>query len=238
MLEPDYEEPYAAWKKDPTPDANAAILKTLDPVIEGAMRVHVGQPNPLLKSRASLMTLDALKTYDPARGRLQTHLYNQLLGLKRVNRKQTSILAVPERIALERQQLEEAASSLRAELGREPVDAELADRTGFSMARMGRVRSYRPAVSEGAIEASAPAGFSGGVRPAAPPPSIWPEIVYDELDAYHRKVMEYGLGLHGRRPISNAEIAVRLGRSPGAISQAKLRIQKLLDQEHELSGMI
>lgn len=233
MLEPDFEEPYNAWKADPTPDQNAAMLKTLGPTIEGAMRVHVGQPNPLLKSRAGLMALEGLKSYDPARGRLQTHLYNHLQGLKRVNRQQTSILKVPERVALERQQLEAATSELRNILGREPTDDEVSDLTGFSGQRMGRVRSYKPAAAEGAFEDAG--GVQGGIRtPGDQQFDMWREIIYDELDDYHRKIMEYTLGMNGHRPLSNQALARKMNRSPGAISQAKLRIQNLLDQQHEL----
>jgi hypothetical protein len=233
LIEPDFAEPYAAWKAQPGPAANAAILKTLHPTIEGAIRTHVGAPNPLLYSRARRMALEGLRGYDPSRGRLQTHLYNHLLGLKRVNRQQTQILGVPERVALDHYHLGAAERELAHELGREPTDGELSDRTGFSAARLTRVRSYRPGVAEGTLE-EAGQPFGGAAAPSGQ--DMWFRLVYDDLpDAYHRKVMELGLGLNGHRVHQNQEIARRLGRSPGAISQAKARIQAMLDQEPELS---
>ena len=144
-----FAEPYNAWKATPGPDANAAILKTLDPVIQGAIKTHIGEPNPLLVSRARMMTLEGLRGYDPARGRLQTHLYNHLQGLKRVNRQQTTVLKVPERVALDKYHLDQYTREMSDELGREPTDRELMDRTGFSARRISHIRKYRPAVAEG-----------------------------------------------------------------------------------------
>ena len=47
--------------------------------------------------------------------------------------------------------------------------------------------------------------------------------------------MENSLGMNGRKVLSNQELARKLNRSPGAISQAKARIQELLNKEDELS---
>ena len=237
MLEDDFREPYAAWKAAPGPATNGPMLKALHPIIEGAIRTHVGEPNPLLVSRARLMALEGLKAYDPRRGRLQTHLYNHLQGLKRVNRRQTTILKVPERIALDRYNLENATNELAHRLGRDPTDDELADHMGFSVKRIAKVRSYSPAVAEGTIdEATMGGGPIGGI--SGPIPQQRPvhmDIVYDELDAYHKAIMEHAFGLNGRKALSNREIAKKMRRSPGAISQAKGRIQKMLDEAEELA---
>lgn len=236
LIEEEFNEPYNAWKATPGPDANAAMLKTLDPVIQGAIKTHVGEPNPLLNSRARMMALEGLRSYDPARGRLQTHLYNHLQGLKRVNRQQTTIVKVPERVSLDRYHLDQYQRELADELGREPTDAELMDRTGFSSRRISRVRSYNPAVAEGMMEDEAGQSFAGAVKdPNAEARGMWQQMVYDDLDPYHQKVMEYTFGLNGRKPMQNQEIARKLGKSPGAISQAKLRIQKMLDEEQDLN---
>lgn len=233
-LEDDLREPYTAWKATPGPDSNATMLTALKPTIEGAIRTHVGAPNPLLTSRARMMTLQGLRSYDPKRGRLQSHLYNHLTGLRRVNRQQTQILGAPERVAIERSSVNAASEELSNILGREPSDGELANHTGFSVKRLNRVRSYQPGVSEGRLEAGGLQAFGGVQTPGDAKHSAWLDVVYDELDPYHQKIMEYAYGTNGR-PLPNQEIARRMNRSPGAISQAKARIQAMLDEEHELS---
>lgn len=239
MLEDDLRPHYEAWKANPGPETNAAMLKALHPTIEGAIRTHVGEPNPLLVSRGRVMMLQGLAGYDPKRGRLNSYAYNHLLGLKRANRKQTTILKVPERVQLDKFHLENAVKELTAQLGREPTDYQLADHTGFNPARIAKVRSYRSGLSEGHMEdlEAAGVGYAGGgaAVPGQAPASHWRDIVYDELDDYHRAIMEMAYGMNGRRPTQNQLIAAKLNRSPGAISQAKARIQKMLDEEFELS---
>jgi len=240
MLEDDFREPYTAWKAKPGPTTNAAMLKALQPSIEGAIRTHVGEPNPLLISRARVMALQGLNSYDPKRGRLQSHMYNHLLGLKRANRQQTTILKVPERIQLDKYHLENATKELTALHGVEPTDDRLSEFTGYSPARIAKVRSYKSGLSEGHISdlEEQGVGFSGGgsVQPGQKKgKSYWHEIVYDELDDHHKKVMELAFGLNGRKPLPNQVIAAKMNRSPGAISQAKARIQQMLDEEYELS---
>jgi AraC-like DNA-binding protein len=237
MIEPEFDEPFKAWKADPTPGSNATMLKTLKPVIEGAVKTHVGENNPLLYSRAKRLALEGLRTYDPMRGRLKTHLYGQLQGLKRINQQQTQILKVPERVALDRYHLDMASQELASELGREPSDAEIAERTGLSPRRLMRIRQYQPGVAEGSIvDPETGGGYSGAAQtPDGEARNAWMQMIYDDLDPHHQVIMELTLGLNGHRPLSNQEIAQRLKRSPGAISQAKARIQKMLDEEPELS---
>lgn len=230
-LEPELEPDYRAWKERPGPDTAAALLRTLAPTIDGAIRAHVGASSPLLVGRARRMTLQGLRAYEPHRSRLRTHLYNHLQGLKRAARRQSTVLGVPERVALDRSYLENEGRSLEHELGRPPSDAELADRTGIALARIARVRRYRPPVAEGRLvdaETGDPydvAAHAVGARAESP----WLRIAYDELDPHHQKIMELTLGWHGHRRHSNREVAAALGRSPGAISQAKARIQARID---------
>ncbi len=68
--------------------------------------------------------------------------------------------------------------------------------------------------------------------------NAWLEIVYDDLDSIDKKIMEFTLGLHGRPQLGNAEIAARLKRTPGAISQRKAKIQQKIRQEEFLSPFI
>jgi AraC-like DNA-binding protein len=239
MLEPEYEEDYNRWKADPSPANNAMILKKLHPTIEGAIRTHVGKPDPLLTSRARRMALSGLKTYDPSRGRLQTHLYNQLQGMKRVARQQGQILSVPERVSIDRYHLEQTTRQMADELGREPSDDEVMDRMGMSPRRLKTLRRYRPGVAAGALEDPETGDeFTGEVSgpTSVPEGDLWPKVVYQGFDPYHRQVMAMTLGWYGHDPLPNHEIARRLKRSPGAISQAKARIQKQLDEEHDLTA--
>lgn len=234
MLEPEHTEAFGTWKGAKTPEANAAILTHLQPTIDKAIRTHVGEPNPLIVSRARRMTLDSLHGYDPTRSRLQTHLFNQLQGLKRVSRQQGSVMKVPERVSLDRYNLENAHQELVHELGRDPNDAELADRTGFSHKRMKHVRTYNPAVAEGTLEASNPEQMVFGGT-GSPRSTMWHQIVYDDLSPMDKLIFEHTMGHNGKKILANHQIADKIRRSPGLVSQRKKYIQEQLNKGDELS---
>ena len=237
LLEDDFREPFTAWKAAPGPLTNGPMLKALHPTIEGAIRTHVGEPNPLLMSRARLMTLEGLGSYDPKRGRLQTHLYNHLQGLKRVNRQQATILKVPERISLDRYHLENATQELSHQLGREPTDSELADHVGMSLKRIAHVRRLKPSVAEGGL-ATLEDGMSTPYAPAVDlrgrEHSLY-EFLYHGADPVDQLIMEHTLGLHGKPRLQNQQLAAKLRLSPGAVSQRKARLQAAL---HSLSDTL
>jgi hypothetical protein len=232
LLEPDFQDPFDAWQRNQTPQGNAAILKTLDPVINKAVKTFAGRDDPLLRSRARRITLDSLGTYDPRRGRLQTHIFNQLRTMQRVAGQQSHIIKVPERVVLDRRTVSRVQQELEDELGREPTDAELAQHTGFSIKRLGKIRRFSPGMAEGFFAAMPDGGFAPAVKAES---EAWVQFVYDDLSPTDQKIMEWTLGMGGRPKLSNQEIAIKLKRSPGAISQRKKIIQDLLDQEQELS---
>lgn len=239
-LEPEYADIYERWRSSPGPESNAEMLRAISPVVERAVQTHVGgYDDPLTRSRARQMALQSLQSYDPTKARLSTHLYNQLQGLKRYAAKRSQVISVPERVALDRRAIQDAESELEMELSRAPTDSELADRLGIPMSRINRARTYKPPMAEGFLASLETDDGDGGLNPAVQSrergPSVWQQLVYDDLSAVDRKIMEWTLGLHGHRRLSNQDIARRLRLTPGAVSQRKARIQQLLDQESDIS---
>ena len=237
-LEPEYHDDFHAWKTAPSPQTTTKLLATVKPSIDKAISAHVGQDNPLLRSRAKTMSLTAMQSYDPTRARIGTHLMNQLQGLKRVNRQQQQIISVPERIALESHHLREGENELRDRLGRDPSSVELADHTGISLRRLAHVRKYRPAVAEGFFSQMGGDDEDGGFAPAVDqqsPTDHWTELVYGDLDSSSQLILEHTLGLHGKPVLQNQALAAKLGISPGAVSQRKLLLQRKLDLQQTLS---
>ena len=229
---------YDQWLKTPGPQTNAQVLRALRPTIDKAIRTHVGRVDPLLRSRGRSLALEALRSYDPTRGvRLNTHLHNRLQGIRRYATRQQQVLSVPERVVLDRRVAHTAGRALEVELGREPTLDELADRTGLSATRLRRARQAAMPVAEGYLASLS----EGGLAPAVArqgTSQAWLQIVYDDLGPTDKKIMEWTFGMGGQPKLTNQEIARRLGRTPGAISQRKLLIQRTLDQETALSPFV
>lgn len=150
-------------------------------------------------------------------------------------------MRVPERILVESQRLRNYTQELSDELGREPSDSELADKLGVNLQRLAGIRKYQPGMASGQVEAIDP--LTGGVSSRLPgqqsdASDLWVQIVHADLSPLDQQILEFSLGLNGKPKLSNQQIAAKLGRSPGAISQRKVNIQHLLDQEQTLSPFI
>jgi hypothetical protein len=212
----------------------------MGPDIENAARSQTGNLDSLTRSRARVLAVKAFEHYDPERGtKLRSHIHNYMRGLLRYTGQMSSGVSVPERLALDRRTVSDATGELTAELGREPNDDELADRTGFSMERLRRIRKAMPAMAEGffASRTREEGGdeFAPAVNGDGGPSQAWMTAVYDDLSAMDKKVFEWSLGWNGQPKLDGMAIASRLRRSPGWVSQRRLYIQKVLDREQELS---
>lgn len=236
-LEPEYRDAYEVWEKDQTPAGNATILGAVDPIVRKGTSMYGGS-SPLSRSRGRKLAIEGLRTYDRGRSRLQSHLINQLKGLQRIAKQQREIIHAPERVLLDRFKLQKYDQELTDTLGREATDDELSNQSGFSLKRIKHIRGWQPGMTSSQLEAISPnlAGgqFSGGASSQA----AWLEVVYDSLSPMDQKVMELSLGLHGRKELSNKEIASKLNRTPGAISQRKKNIQAIIRQEEEFSPFL
>lgn len=234
-LEKDYAEPFRMWQAKPDKVNTGNLLRAIEPEIRRGVFAHVGGDNPLIKSRARQMAIQSLKSYDPTKAKLGTHVVNSLQGLKRVNRKQTEIISVPERLMYDRRQIERMSQEIEDEIGRAPSAAEIADRTGFSVKRINKALNMQMALSEGTYTRNMPESANNiAVNPTQS--SNWAEVLYYDLDPTSQKIMEWTMGMNGSQVLSNKDIARRLRITPGAVTQRKQRIQQQLDSLQDLGG--
>ena len=236
-LEQQYAGFYQDWKTTGTQESASVMLQQIDPVINKAITSYAsGNKSPNVRSHARQIALDALESYDPQKARLQTHLLNQLQGLRRHVAQEQQVLSVPEQVMLDNQHLYRSSMVLQDKLGRDPSDREVSDHTGISLKRLAYVRQYRSPLAEGTLE---DATQREGGSPAMPAvmqndPTGWHEFVYNDLNEVDKAIMEYTLGLHGIKKLPATEIAKKLNISPGAISQRSQRIQAKLNQREDL----
>lgn len=241
FLESKFAEPYNAFVADPSRTNKSVLLTALKPTISRGIRANIGMgaTGATTESHARRLALQALRTYDPARSGLGTHVTNHLQGLRRIQRHQTHILSTPERVSLDQQRLVQAANELEDRLGEEPTSQQLADYTGVSPTRIEYVRKFKSPLATGMLSTiTGPSGEGTGFSPAVQQQrasQAWLQAVYGDLNQLNKKIMEWSLGLYGQEQLSNQAIAAKLGLTPGAITQRKAAIQQMLDKERELS---
>jgi DNA-directed RNA polymerase specialized sigma subunit len=241
-LEPEFHQVYSLWNKEQSPEANDAMLKNLNPIIDNAVKTYAGSGNnSVLKSRAKKIVIDSLPNYDPTNTKLKTYVFNQLQGLKRFSLHQNQVINIPEQVQLDYVNLKRKEDELQDNLGRPPSDEELADATSLSKKRIGYVRKLRLPSSEGTVLQplmnSDSADFNDPSvvnRPSRGDMSAWHSFVYDSLGDIDKVIMEHSFGLNGKSVLSNQQIAQKLRVSPAAISLRKNKIQQELDKREQL----
>lgn len=234
-LESKFQQPFDAWQQDPSPGNTSRLLDAVKPAIDRGIRAHVGtKVSPATRSHARRLALGAIRSYDPRQAQLSTHIINNLQGLKRVVRQQSHVMVVPERVELDRRRVAIAHAELEDSLGRTPSDQQLADYTGLSLKRLAHIRQFKPPMAEGRFltPAQETAGFMPAVQQGQS--DAWLALVYEELSPIDQNILDWTMGMHGRTPLSNQEIAKKLRLSPGAVSQRKAKIQAMLDQREAL----
>lgn len=233
LLEPEYAEAYGAYKKTPGPATAASFLEAAMPAIRTAVKKHLGSDDPVALGAGRRAFLDAMPRYDPAKAGVGTFAFGQLQSLKRPAQRAARGVDVPDRVAQDRYRIEEARRSLGHELGREPTDAEVMDHAVVPPSRYARALGYSPAVSEGALDQAAGGVNLGGYglrTPGLTAGDLALHLVYEGLPPRDQLVMQYAFGMHGRKPLGTNEIAAKLRVTPGAVSQRKARIQRMLDE--------
>lgn len=242
MLEPEYADMYHAWKSAPSPKTFDPLMKGLNPVLESGMRTFGGKGSPTLRTQGKLIIANSLPKYDPAKGKLRTHLMYHLQGLQRARTQESQVIRIPERVAIDLYHLHRHETDLRDELGRDPSMAELADRSGLSKRRIYYIRKAQPGLPEGML---APEGDVGEEQASLGPAvkqsdseRIWHEFVYHDLTPTDQVIMEHTLGMWGKPVLPKKEIAKRLRISPGAVTQRAAKIQEKIDRREELSPLL
>ncbi|WP_353208384.1 hypothetical protein [Sphingorhabdus sp.] len=235
---PEFDNAFSSWQTDKTPKSNTHLLSTLQPVIDTAVTSYGGaSPSPTLRSRARLMALKAMNTYDPQRGSVRTHLLSQMQGLRRLSAQEQNIISIPEQVGLDFQKLYAAQQELSDQLNREPTDDELSDYTNLSSRRISKIRAFNQPLAEGTTTVDTGDGENSGPAASNLPGNhshidAWMKFVYDDLSPTDKLVMDMTLGRNGRRRTSTQEIAKKLNITSGAVSQRAAKIQTMLDKRY------
>ena len=223
------DDAYQFWSRNRSPSNMDRLLQAAAPTISKALS-SFASGDKSYTGRAKRLAIEAFKTFDPKRGaKLRTHLFIRLKPLQREYTLRSSIVAVPERVQLEKRRLDQAEQALNDELGREPDDGELAEYTGLSKSRIAHIRKF---AKKQYAESQMRSPEGEPMQPVAgdvTPEDIWLEYVHHDLDPVDRKILEWKTGMYGKRVLSTNEIARRLKITPSAVSQRAAKIAMKLE---------
>lgn len=192
--QPDYE----AWQADPTSDRLFDVVSTLQPTIQNQLARSGMHQDPLMRSKANVLTAQAVKTWKPNQGAsLPTWVGHQLTQLHRFRRLSGQVLQVPERIQLDAWSVERARREFMDAKGREPDLDELSDASKMSRRRLRDISlGMRITPSSSAL----PEGVGANTQMTDHIAEAM-DAIYDDADTIDRAIMEKRMG-HGGSQIA------------------------------------
>jgi len=228
------EQMYETWANDPNNKNLDALLASLSPQIDKSISALVSKPTAAVNSKARLLAIKAVKSYKPGqKAKLTSWVFTQLQPLKRYTQ-QSMPASTPERMARQQAELFKFEEEFYDNHGRYPSDRELSDLMKFSKKQLQQIRKFNKSrVYEmqqfGANpEDSATASEITGIMPDKTEEMI--DLFYDSLSPTEQVVLEYRLGMRGKKKLTNSQVAAKLKLSPARVSQISGLLADRLDE--------
>ncbi len=231
------DQQWKRWHESEDDEAWDALMEMVEPVVSQARNTYAGgKEDPVIDLKSQELTRRALSTYDPEKGSLKTHLFQQLKPLNQVLHHRANALQIPQRAWWDMQNMQSEREAYREDHGRDPTAQELADRTGLSLRRISSLRQFsREPVPDSALKKEDPDAMLGAHDPGEE--NRWPgKAVYYSLGPTDQKIMEWRTGIFGSEQLPNKEIAKQLGVSAAAVSQRSAKIAEQLREALEMEG--
>lgn len=217
------DERWKTWKETRDESHLSPMVESFRPMIEREIYKFSSTPVPpsALRAEATRNVMQAIKTYDPDKGALSTHVTNHLKGMNRYAAQFQTAASIPEARRLKISAFKEANEKLRDRFEREPTSQEVADELSWPMAEVSRMkRELRGQIIDSADPALQELGFEH-----TPDVETAMRYVYPELDAKEKLVFEHTYGYGGTKKLSNnTEIAKAVGVSPTTVRNIKMKI--------------
>lgn len=220
-------ELWKTWKADgQQPKDLQPLLRSFRPMIRSKTNVYKGKvkmiPDSAIESEFQLRFVDALRSYDPAKGSLGTYIYRYLDKAKRFIVENQNVGRIPENRVYKIKLYNQAIADLVEEHGTEPTIGEIAQRLGWKVAEAERMDSElrNDLMTQGFED-----------DPYSLQPSKSEEVLRlfkYELTGNERSVYEHLTGYGRPRLTSTGAIAKSLKMPDYQVSRLKNAIQKKL----------
>ena len=134
------------YQANPTPENGQILLDQHKDTIDKHIKKWSGTlPDVVIKTKAQQLALNAFKTYDPNKGaHINTHLFNHLSQLSRMNYDYQNTVKIPEHQARQFSNYHNAINVLKDQLDYTPSHEEVADYMGIPVAHVHKLaRNFR-----------------------------------------------------------------------------------------------
>lgn len=208
-------ELWKQWKRTNDPEHLKQLLDHMNPLVQREVQKWgAAVPREALESKGRLLTVQALKTYDPNRGAaIGTHVTSRLRKLSRDVYPYQNVARLPENKQLLYNTFQVATNNLVDQHGREPTVDELADELGWtprkvadfqkSFARRELVESAGAFMEEGSADEGLVDFYHHGLTPSD-------KLMFEDI-----------IGYKGRPVMNNAQLMKKYSMTQGQLSYKK-----------------
>jgi DNA-directed RNA polymerase specialized sigma subunit len=203
------------WKKTNSPITLGHLLTRLAPLINREVgKWGATVPRVALESKARMLTIEALKTYDPNRGAsIGTHVTNRLLKLSRHVYPYQNVARLPENKQLLYNTFQVAQNKLYDTLGRDPTVPEIADELGWNSKK---VKDFQHTFGRRELVES-----EGAFLDDDSPESGLVDFYYHGLSPNDKLLFEDITGYGGKKPLTNKQLMSKYHFTQGQLSYKK-----------------
>lgn len=194
------------------------VYKEYSPMIGGVVRQYeqTGLSPEALNLEAKRIVAKSLKTYDPGKGPITSHLQNSLKSMFRETNK-ASQMYIPDTRALMYRKYKDAYTNMSQKYGRPPKDTEMAD-----VLKIG-IKDIRKLSKETGVNIVGDKEWDDIATSSLDQPEDLMEAIRKRLGG--QDVQIFDMSMNGN---TNAAIGKKLGVTEGAIRQRKDNIIKLI----------
>ena len=208
-------ELWREWKRTGRSDVLKKLLDRLQPLIyREVVKWGSTVPPAALESKGRLLTVEALKSYNPNRGAaIGTHVTARLRKLSRHVYPHQNVARLPENKQLMFNTVAVAQNNLQDALGRDPSVTELADELKWAPKK---VADFQRSFARRELVES-----EGAYIESDQDDSLLTDFFYHGLPPSDQRLFEDITGYGGRAPKSNAQLRRKYKLTQGQLSYKK-----------------
>ena len=210
---------YYEWKQKPTPGNMSKLVKRYSGILWSELPKYKGNlPQGILRSYGKKYMIDAIRTFDPNKGKLANHIALNLRRLHRVNYDTSSVFRMSEELQRGVNLFKQTREFLEAKYKREPTDEELSEVLKWSPSKVARMKKQ---VKKEALSSSLE------ITPAfvhMEDPKI--DYLYHDLPSEDKLIFQYRTGYRGAPILPVSQISKKINISPASVSNRALRSAK------------
>lgn len=206
------------------PEAIQPLFESFRPLIERHARTYVNRvelPTSAIYSELNRHFVNALKSYDPAKGtQLNTWVHANLQKVSRFVKSYQNLGKIPEAQISKIREFNQAKETLQNKLGYEPDAHALSEHLGWHPRKVAQLQRE---LSRRDLPAS-----SFALDPAEhlhPRELEAVQLIQYDLAPHERTVYEYTFGMNGRPVLAPGQIATKTGLHPSKVSRIRKDLQ-------------